>query len=66
MNAQHPPGPWLVTYYNPATERRHTLIDGVDEYTADKVVDRFGDNGDEFNRLPEVRKELAKATGDAS
>jgi hypothetical protein len=47
-----------VSYFNPGTGRRHPLIEGVDEYTADQVVDRFGDNGDEFHRLPEVRKEL--------
>ena len=63
MSAQHTPRPWSVTYYNPGTERRHVLIDNIDERTADAVVDRFGDNGDAFHRLPEVRKECAKATG---
>jgi len=66
QNAQYAPGPWLVTYYNPATEKRHSIIENIDEATADAVVDRFGDNGDAFCRLPDVRKECAKATGAAS
>lgn len=57
--ATHQPGPWTVTYFNPATGRRPSLIEGVDEHTADLVVDRFGDNGDRFHRLPDVRKERA-------
>ena len=66
MSAQHTPGPWLVTYFNTGTGQRHTLIDNIDEETADAVVMRFGDKGDKFHRLPEVRKEcaaIAKATG---
>lgn len=66
MSTQHTPGPWLVTYYNPGTKQRHTLIDDVDEATADKVVARFGENGEPYCCMPEVRKEraaLAKATG---
>jgi len=51
--------PWIVTYYNPVTEKRHVLIDDIDEHTADAVVDRFGDEGDQYHRLPEVRKERA-------
>jgi hypothetical protein len=66
VSANHQPGPWTVTYFNPGTGRRHPIIEGVNEYTADAVVDRFGDNGDEFHRLPEVRKEFAKATGSAA
>jgi len=50
-------GPWQVTYFNPATGQRHTLIDAIDEATANRVVETFGDNGEAFNRLPEVRKE---------
>lgn len=49
---------WMVTYFNPMDNHRHCLIDCLDEQTADAVVERFGDNGDEFNRMPEVRKEL--------
>jgi len=63
----HTKGPWLVTYLNPLDNRRHTLIDNIDEETADAVVLKFGDTGDQFHRLPEVRKERAaaitKATG---
>lgn len=55
----HVTGPWAVTYYNPVTERRHVLIEDIDEGTADKVVAQFGDKADAFHRLPEVRKELA-------
>ena len=55
----HTPGFWSVTYFNHATEKRHAIIEGIDEYTADKVVDKFGENGDQFHRLPEVRKERA-------
>lgn len=61
MSATHKPGPWIVTYYNLALDRRCTLIDNIDEATADAVVDKFGDNGDVFHRLPEVRKELVAA-----
>jgi hypothetical protein len=64
--AQHTPMPWQVTYYNPDTKQRHVLIDDIDEATADKVVEAFGDNGKPFNRLPKVRKECAKVTGSAS
>lgn len=53
------PGPWLVTYYNAGTGKRHTLIDDIDEATADAVVERFGDSGKPYNRLPGVRKERA-------
>lgn len=51
---------WLVTYFNPMTGQRHVLIDNIDEQTADAVVQRFGDNGKEFCRMPEVRKEQAQ------
>lgn len=46
-----------VTYFNPITERRHVLIDEIDKATADAVVAKFGDQGDQYHRLPEVQKE---------
>lgn len=61
----HTPGPFLVSYFNPGTGQRHTLIDDINEETADAVVARFGEEGDRFHRLPEVRKEraaIARAT----
>jgi hypothetical protein len=48
---------WKVTYFNPMLGKRCDLIDNVDSETADGVIARFGDGGDEFCRLPEVRKE---------
>lgn len=48
---------WKVTFYNPLVNRRCELIDFVDEAAADLVVARFGDAGDEFHRLQQVRKE---------
>lgn len=51
-------GAWQVTYFNPVTERRHVLIDDIDEATADAVLAKFGDAGDPYCRMPEVRKEL--------
>jgi len=52
-------GPFFVTYYNALLDRRCTLIDNLDEETADAVVEKYGDNGDKFHRMPEVRKERA-------
>jgi len=56
---------WQVTYFNTGTGRRHVLIDGLPEADADCVVERFGDAGDEFHRLPQVRKERMPASGQA-
>lgn len=69
MSAPQPSPPWTVTYLNPVTGKRHVLIDDIDDTTADAVMRKFGDQGDEFHRLPGLRKEsaaLAHATGGAA
>jgi hypothetical protein len=49
---------WQVTYFNYALGKRCVLIDELDdEATADAVVERFGDNGNPYCRMPEVKKE---------
>lgn len=54
---ERPPAVWRVTYFNPVTDKRHVLIDDIDEATADAVVARFGDTAGPYFRLPDVAKE---------
>lgn len=57
---------WQVSYFNVVLGYRCVLIDLIDEFTADAVVRRFGDEGDEYNRLPDVRKEKTITLGIAN
>jgi len=58
MNAAPVSGPWKMTYYNPQMGQRCTLIDDIDEVTADAVLAQFGKGGDKLYRMPEVQKEF--------
>jgi hypothetical protein len=61
-------GDWKVTYLNILDGQRYTLIDDVDEATADRVVARFSDKGNPYTYLPETRIErssLARIGGES-